>query len=92
MLYIYIYLHQFTSTTLSSSSSVDLQVNRLRRVGNDQLKRSDCYQAAHYFNVSRQVLAKLEASQKIGHFGDRYGQVMNFHGKNGSFLIVCLFF
>ena len=47
-----------------------LQVNRLRRVGNDQLMRSDCYQAAHYFNVSRQVLAKLEASQKIGNFGD----------------------
>lgn len=56
------------TTTVTAVAPVTMDVskldhvNRLRRVGNDQLKRSDCYQAAHYFNVSRQVLAKLEGN------------------------------
>jgi hypothetical protein len=37
------------------------KVHRLRRLGHESLKRSDCYQAAHYFQLSREQLQKMEA-------------------------------
>lgn len=44
-----------------NTTSLDM-VHRLRRLGHESLKRSDCYQAAHYFNLSREQLHKKEAN------------------------------
>lgn len=44
-----------------NTTSLDM-VHRLRRLGHESLKRSDCYQAAHYFQLSREQLQKMEAN------------------------------
>ena len=51
------------TSKLSSSQLAmpDSQVQRLRRLGEESLKRSDCFQAAHFFNESRKQLHHLEA-------------------------------
>lgn len=59
------------TTTVASAAAptVNMQsldmVHRLRRLGHESLKRSDCYQAAHYFNLSREQLQKTEADVEV---------------------------
>ncbi|CAL1153819.1 unnamed protein product [Cladocopium goreaui] len=52
---------QDAAPSVESSDDED-EVHRLRRLGHESLKRSDCYQAAHYFQLSREQLQKMEAN------------------------------
>eukprot|EP00913_Durusdinium_trenchii_P010767 g10101.t1 len=55
-----------STTTAAASFTIDMsQVKRLHLVGRDNLKRSDCYGAAHYFNLSRALFLKLEPQANL---------------------------